>query len=79
VTIRARYGLDRVLLDAPGLIRLDLDFLGNDGVGDFSSPEADVRSRGSTGVRIEIDRPVKCLSIFLNPIISLALLIHAPG
>jgi hypothetical protein len=38
VTIRARYGLDRVLLDAPGLVRLDLDFLGNDWLGDFSSP-----------------------------------------
>jgi hypothetical protein len=39
VTIRARYGLDRVLLDAPGLIRLDLDFLSNGWVGDFSSPQ----------------------------------------
>jgi hypothetical protein len=79
VTIRARYGLDRVLLDAPGLVRLDLDFLGNDWVGDFSSPQLMSVRGGSAGIRIEIDRPVECLSIFLNPIISLARLIHAPG
>jgi hypothetical protein len=52
VTICARYGLDGVPLNAPGLVRLDFDLLNNGWVADCSSPRLTCARADRTASRL---------------------------